>query len=99
MEARRSKVQPGEVVGYVDQDALGTLKLSRTQYAQLWGDPFFRSVPLYLHPPASREREALAEIAAMVVSDDAEDPKYVQASQWHKMKAIAKAVLSEGSGG
>jgi len=51
MEARRSKVQPGEVVGYVDQDALGTLKLSRTQYAQLWGDPFFRSVPLYLAPP------------------------------------------------
>ena len=54
---------------------------------------------LYLHPPASREREALTEIAAMVVSDDAEDPKYVQASQWHKMKAIAKAVLSEGGEG
>ena len=39
-------------------------------------------------------REGMREIRDMKVGE-AEDVKYVQASQWYKMKAIARAYLGE----
>lgn len=45
-----------------------------------------------------RLRKALEEIRDMKVGHEAEDVKYVQASQWHKMKTIATEALEADNG-
>lgn len=42
--------------------------------------------------------KALQSIAEMQVGPDAESPKYIQASQWHKMKAIARTAIAKVGG-
>lgn len=62
-------------------------------------EPYIPNLPnhrlMELEDLCKKFRRALEEISTMTVSVDAEDVKYVQASQWHKMKDIATEAIKE----